>query len=148
MNKLGFYSKNDDVQTPKDFYESLNETYHFDFDPCPFKSDWDGLALLDWGKSNFVNPPFSKNKHFLKKAVEEMQKGNMSIFLLPIRSNSKYWQELVFPFATDFFFLKGMNFIGYEREMPVSLCLVEFDPKKEPKFTSGNCGDLQRCFWN
>jgi len=147
MQKLGFYSKNDDVETPEDFYEALNHNYEFDFDPCPFKCEWDGL-VRDWGKSNYVNPPFSKIRAFLKKGVEELKKGNKSVFLLPIRSNSKYWQELVFPYATDFFFLKGMNFKGYTREMPVSLCLVEFDPERTPRFWQGDCGDLHRCFWN
>lgn len=33
----------DNWATPKDFYESLDREFHFDFDPCPFMHDmsWD-----------------------------------------------------------------------------------------------------------
>jgi len=139
MNKLGFYLKNDHVRTPRDFYDSLDSVHHFDFDPCPYQSALDGL-MVPWGKSNFVNPPYSMIKKFLQKGVSEMKEGRKSIFLIPIRSNSNYWQQLVLPFCTDFRFLKGMNFEGYTREMPVPLCLVTFDPEMEPVFRPGIIG--------
>ena len=34
----------DDWKTPDWFYDKLNEKYHFDFDPCPYQADFDGLA--------------------------------------------------------------------------------------------------------
>ena len=34
----------DDWKTPDWLYNELNEEYHFDFDPCPYQSDFDGLA--------------------------------------------------------------------------------------------------------
>jgi hypothetical protein len=39
----------DDWATPKYFYDPLNEEFHFDFDPCPLRSTFDGL-LIDWGE--------------------------------------------------------------------------------------------------
>jgi hypothetical protein len=47
--------------TPKDFYNKLDKEFHFDFDPCPLNHDlnlWDGLKI-EWGKCNFINPPYS-----------------------------------------------------------------------------------------
>lgn len=38
----------DDWATPKDFYNKLDSVYHFDFDPCPYQSDFDGLQM-EWG---------------------------------------------------------------------------------------------------
>ena len=38
----------DDWKTPDWFYNQLNKTYHFDFDPCPYQSDFDGLKVA-WG---------------------------------------------------------------------------------------------------
>ena len=40
----------DDWKTPDDFYDRLNEQYHFDFDPCPYQSEFDGLDnTCVWG---------------------------------------------------------------------------------------------------
>ena len=61
---------NDDWKTPQDLYNSLDKEFHFDFDPCPFKHDitlWNGLEI-DWGKINFVNPPYSRK---LKEDLSE-----------------------------------------------------------------------------
>ncbi len=41
----------DNWETPKEFYERLNEEFHFDFDPCPINHDlskFDGLKI-EWG---------------------------------------------------------------------------------------------------
>jgi hypothetical protein len=53
----------DNWETPKYFYEELDKEFHFDFDPCPLNEgdiapDKDGL-LIEWGQSNFINPPYS-----------------------------------------------------------------------------------------
>ena len=42
----------DNWSTPKDFYDTLNKEFNFDFDPCPLNletvtSDNDGLFLAD-----------------------------------------------------------------------------------------------------
>lgn len=130
----------DDFKTPTKFYQDLNKKYDFDFDPCPFQSDFDGI-LKEWGERNFVNPPFSNIVSFFEKAVEEMKKGKLSVFLVPIRSNSNYWRDLVFPNATDFTFVKGISFEPHTRCIPIPLCLIEFDPKKNVYFESSKIGD-------
>jgi hypothetical protein len=40
----------DDWATPPEFYNKLNDEFHFDFDPCPFQHDmsWDWTEI-DWG---------------------------------------------------------------------------------------------------
>jgi hypothetical protein len=45
--------------TPKPLYDELDSEFHFDFDPCPLKADFDGLSM-PWGKSNFINPPYNR----------------------------------------------------------------------------------------
>ena len=72
---------------PPELYEKWDNEFHFDFDPCPYvpnKEDViDGIDL-EWGKVNWVNPPFRKddavNGHgptaFVRKAIEEKKKGN------------------------------------------------------------------------
>lgn len=80
--------------TPPDLYQSLNAEFQFDFDPCPHPKpdDFDGLTC-DWGKSNYVNPPFGSILHqgrkkgptaWVRKAIQEHQKGKRVVFVYPL----------------------------------------------------------------
>ena len=66
----------------------------FDFDPCPCPkpAGFDGLTC-EWGKRNWVNPPFGSIMHngkkkgptaWMRKAVEEQKKGKLSVVVYPI----------------------------------------------------------------
>lgn len=139
--KLFFYSKNDQIETEKEFKKALEDEYKFDFDPCPLvRPEWDGLKV-DWGKCNWVNPPFSNIDKWVRKALDERKKGNTTIMLMPCRPNSNYWHELVFPNASKMFFFNKIRFEGYKRHIPVPLVLIEFKPEEETAFkkeTKGN----------
>ena len=71
---------NNDWKTPEDLYKRLNKKYNFDFDPCPLNADFDGLKI-EWGRSNFVNPPYSQKlkELFILKGIEESKKGKVKI---------------------------------------------------------------------
>ena len=79
--------------TPPELLSRLNEEFHFDFDPCPYPFKEDGIPI-PWGKSNWVNPPFSMkdaiNGHgptaFAKKAIEEQKQGKSSVLIFPVQS--------------------------------------------------------------
>lgn len=80
--------------TPPKLYKRFNDIYHFDFDPCPYPKpvDFDGLTV-DWGNSNWVNPPFGsiigadgKKKGptaWARKAIEENKKGKNVVLVYP-----------------------------------------------------------------
>jgi len=80
--------------TPPDLYATLDAEFHFDFDPCPFPKDpdFDGLTC-EWGKSNYVNPPFGSIIHagkkkgptaWVRKAIEENKKGKSVVLVYPV----------------------------------------------------------------
>jgi hypothetical protein len=80
--------------TPPDLYSALDTEFHFDFDPCPFPLPvgFDGLTC-EWGKSNYVNPPFGSIIHqgkkkgptaWVRKSIEEQQKGNLVVLVYPL----------------------------------------------------------------
>ena len=79
--------------TPPDLYRELDAEFQFDYDPCPYPVPKGFNSLVrDWGRSNFVNPPFRKEDvigsggptAFVRKAIAEQQEGKTSVLLLPI----------------------------------------------------------------
>lgn len=126
---LGFSQrKNDSVGTPSYLYDYLHQKYSFDFDPCPLDSKED-LLNKDWGKTTYVNPPYSRVRDWVKRGVEwcREEDGRTVVFLIPYRGHSKYWREWVFPYAKNIKCLtKQIVFDGYQANFPVPLTIVVF----------------------
>lgn len=81
--------------TPPDLYQKLDSEFHFDFDPCPYPrpDNYDSLGI-EWGKVNYVNPPFRPDDGvngkgptaFVRKAIEEHKKGKTVVLTIPTQS--------------------------------------------------------------
>lgn len=104
-------NNDDNYATPPEFYEELNKRFNFDFDPCPYNEGMivnDGLKI-EWGKSNFVNPPYSQKlkEAFVVKGIEESKKGKICVFLIPVSTSTKLFHEWIKPNATEIIFVKG-----------------------------------------
>jgi hypothetical protein len=81
--------------TPPDLMADLEAEFGpFDFDPCPhpLPDGFDGLTC-EWGKRNYVNPPFGSIMHegkkkgptaWARKAIIEWQKGKLVVLVYPI----------------------------------------------------------------
>lgn len=97
----------DNWATPKELYDLLDAEFHFDFDPCPLNSTVDGLSI-PWGKSNFINPPYSRKlkELFIKKAVEVSHGGAVCVLLLPVSTSTKIFHDLIYGKA-EIRFLRG-----------------------------------------
>ena len=102
----------DQWATPKKFYDELNKEFNFDFDPCPLCNEItpenDGL-LLNWGGSNFVNPPYSRKlkEAFILKAIAESKQGKICVMLLPVSTSTKIFHDHILPNAKEIRFVKG-----------------------------------------
>jgi site-specific DNA-methyltransferase (adenine-specific) len=96
-----------DWATPKSLYAELDKEFRFDFDPCPLEGFTDGRATLfcSWhGKRVFCNPPYGPEiPRFLVRATE----AEVAVFLLPARTDTKWFHELVLPKAREIRFIKG-----------------------------------------
>ena len=105
--------EHDNWATPKEVYDKLDAEFHFDFDPCPLFSKEDGL-LIEWGKSNFVNPPYSRKlkEGFIRRAYEESKKGNLSVMLLPVSTSTKIFHDIIYPNAEIRFWKGRINFLA------------------------------------
>lgn len=77
--------------TPPEVAARLDDEFDFDFDPCPYpRPEGYNSLTVPWGKRNYVNPPFlnSDAPHggpaaFVRKGIQEQQRGNTSVFILP-----------------------------------------------------------------
>ena len=80
--------------TPPDLLAQLQLEFDFDFDPAPYPlpPGFDGLTC-EWGKSNYVNPPFGSIMHqgkkkgptaWVRKAIAEQAKGKRVVLVYPV----------------------------------------------------------------
>jgi hypothetical protein len=104
----------DHWETPEWLYKELDAEFHFEFDPCPLRADFDGLAI-EWKRSNFVNPPYNRKDkpRFIQKAYEEWKKGKTTVLLIPAAVSTKQFHELILPNAEVRFPKGRIAFKGY-----------------------------------
>jgi hypothetical protein len=106
--------------TPPDVYAALDKQFHFDFDPCPhpLPQDFDGLTC-EWGKSNYVNPPFGSIMHkgkrkgataWARKAIAESQKGKTVVMVYPIDK----WVLMILEAGAEVRNLKDVRWLATE----------------------------------
>lgn len=123
----------DNYATPKRFYNKINDLYNFTFDPVPYKHDmsWNGLDV-EWKGNIYCNPPYSNIEPFIIKGINEIKIGNSNLiaYLIPVRSDTKYWHELIMKFASEIIFIKGrLNFNESKSPAPFPCVLVIFDKR-------------------
>jgi len=100
-------SKTCNWHTPKALYEDLDSEFHFTDDPCPEG----GMFGLDrtWGLSVFCNPPYGRGvDRWISKGIAEARSGSIVVvFLLPARTDTRWFHDLILPNASDIRFLQG-----------------------------------------
>jgi len=121
-----FSSLTDEWKTPDSIYKKLNAEFNFNFDPCPLGGEIDGLSI-EWGKSTFVNPPYSKLKLWCKKAYEESLKRKIVVMLIPSRTDTIAWHEYCMK-AKEIRFIKGrLKFGDSKNSAPFPSAIIVFD---------------------
>ena len=109
INKGLFTSNTDLWATPQEFFDRLNEEFHFTLDPCAndenhkcptyFTKEQDGLKQ-DWGGHTvFCNPPYGAKETGLwtKKCYEEAQKpGTVVVLLIPARTDRASFHDYIY----------------------------------------------------
>lgn len=131
MNNILFSKQSDNWKTPSIIYDWFMDDGYFD--PCPINSNFDGLKI-EWKQKNFVNPPYSKIKDFVNKAIEEFVKGKDVILLIPARTDTKYFRKLV-DFGVKIYFKTGRLHFNDSNSAPFPSCYIELTGKQT------------KCFW-
>ena len=114
--------------TPATFYAALDKEFHFDFDPCPLGGNQDGRATLfvKWaGKRVFCNPPYGPEiPKFMARAFE----ADLAVFLVPARTDTKWFHDLVLPSAKEIRFIRGrLRFGDGKNPAPFPSMVVIFE---------------------
>jgi|TARA_S200002703_G_C3645192_1_gene198065 hypothetical protein len=110
--------------TPPEVYTPLDQEFNFDFDPCPYPlpEGFDGLTC-EWGKSNYVNPPFGSIIHegkkkgptaWARKAMAEADKGKDVVLLYPIDK----WILMLLEYGVEVRNLKDIKWLATEDNSP------------------------------
>lgn len=105
-SRVVFSSASDEWATPQTVYDALNREFSFTFDPCPLNGTEDGRATLlcEWrGKRVFCNPPYSD----IRKFLERWHEPELAVYLIPARVDTRWFHELVLPFASEIRFIRG-----------------------------------------
>lgn len=126
--KVLFSSASDRWATPREVYDRLNAEFGFNFDPCPLDGQTDALSGLfsEWrGKRVFCNPPYGPEiGKFLARASET----EVAVFLIPARTDTRWFHDLVLPKAKEIRFIRGrLKFGDSKNSAPFPSMVVVFE---------------------
>lgn len=137
----------DERATPPELFKLLDYEFHFTCDvaawsdnkKCEKYYDFtiDGLKQ-DWSKDvNFLNPPFSAIKQWLRKARAEAEKGALTVVILPNDSSTQWFHEFIWDKAKRefrvpvFFPDKRYKFGTYSNASKFAVLIAIFGKKDE-----------------
>lgn len=135
---LMFSSATDEWATPLDFYNTLNNEFNFNLDPCAtddnhkcakYFTKADNGLLQSWGGYKvFCNPPYGRAiGAWVEKAYNEAQKKDtLIVMLLPARVDTKWFHNFIYHKA-EIRFIKGrLKFGGCKNAAPFPSMVVIF----------------------
>lgn len=151
MNLGLFSSKTDEWETPKGFFDQINDEFNFDIDLCATlenakcprfitKADdfitccpweWDKPDYSGKHKIGWMNPPYGRKiSEFMRKAYECYFVGGMTVVcLVPARTDTSWWHDYVQDRA-EVRFIKGrLKFGDSKNSAPFPSALVIYNPK-------------------
>jgi phage N-6-adenine-methyltransferase len=94
-----------------------------------YTRDQDGLRQR-WSRSNWMNPPYGKNiALWITKAYSEAKKGNLTVALLPARTDTRWFHQYIYRRHRTKFIKGRLKFGGSENPAPFPSMIVIFKPK-------------------
>ena len=129
INRGLFTTLRGDWKTPRSLYQALDAEFHFDYDPCPVNPKINGLES-EWGNVNFVNPPYGREiTRWIQKGYQESLKKKTVVFLLPSRTDTRWWHDYIME-ADEIRFIRGrLKFGDQKGSAPFPSAIVIFRPR-------------------
>ena len=132
-------SKSVEYSTPLKIVEPLINEFDITTDVCASELNhklpkyWnkeDNALTKEWVGNCWMNPPFSRDlRHWVKKAHNEaLKNGGTKVCLIPVRSNTKWWADIIND--AEIRFINGeVNFNDEPRGLWLPMCIVIFGEK-------------------
>lgn len=142
-----FTSKKVEYSTPLSLFLPLKQEFNLQLDVCAdetnFKCDTyftvqDDALKKDWTGNCWMNPPFTKDLNkWVRKARQDADKfGGTKVCLVPVRSNTKWWGEIIKD-AEVRFIIGEVNFNDEPRGLWLPMCILIFgEQAKKGTFTT------------
>jgi len=133
FNKGLLTSNKDDYSTPIDFFEELDEEFHFTLDACAtpdnakcahFFTEADNGLEQEWAGVVFCNPPYGKEiTAWIEKAfLSSITEGTTVVMLLPSRTDTAWWHDLCS--QGEIRFIRGrLSFNGNKAPFPSAIVI-------------------------
>lgn len=140
--EIMFSSKTEMWSTPQDFFDKLNDEFHFTLDVCAisenakceryFTPEQDGLSQK-WDGTVWCNPPYCRQTgRWVKKAYEESKNnGNTVVMLLPSRTDVSWFHDYILGKAEIRFIRGRLKFGGSKNYAPFPSMVVIFGIDKK-----------------
>lgn len=148
LSKALFSSTKEDWATPQDFFDKLNEEFHFDLDPCAdaenakckeyFTKEENGL-LKDWGgvASSAIHHTAEKQRANGSGSVTKKRRSpeRLSLHLFRRALTQGFFHDYIYHKA-EIRFIKGrLKFGGCKDAAPFPSMVVIFGKEKEHEET-------------
>ena len=128
-----FSSKSEMWETPQWLFDMYNEIYHFTLDVCAtaenakcenyFTPEQDGLKQK-WTGICWCNPPYGRGiDEWIRKAIDS---SALTVMLLPARTDTKWFHDLVLPNAKIEFIRGRVKFGGSVNNAPFPSMIAIF----------------------
>lgn len=140
LTKNRFDSSTVERETPQWLFDKLDVEFDFTLDPCAtsenakcekfYTSEQDGLKQ-DWSNEVvYVNPPYGREvPKWLGKGIQECNNDTTSVYLIPARTNTHWFHDLVIEQAHELRFIRGRPKFGdMKHGLPFPLVIVVYYP--------------------
>jgi site-specific DNA-methyltransferase (adenine-specific) len=139
VSKALFSSNKKNWGTPLPFFKRYDDEFHFTLDAAAseenklcdrFYSESQDSLLQPWTGRVWCNPPYGRDLfRWVDKACKEtlyFERCTLSCLLLPARTDTKWFHEIVIPHG-EFEFIKGrIKFVGAKHVAPFPSMIVVF----------------------
>lgn len=134
-----FSSASCEWATPQNFFDKLNEEFHFTLDPCAddsnhkcekyFTKEQDGLKQGWSGERVFCNPPYGREiGKWVEKCFDEVYRGKcrVAVMLIPARTDTKWFHKYIYHKSEVRFVSGRLKFGDGKQSAPFPSMVVVF----------------------
>jgi len=139
INAALYSSASEEWATPQSLFDQLSAEFgRFLLDVCAtpqnakcgrfFTRHADGLSH-PWTRRNWMNPPYGRTiANWVQKADDEAHKGNLTVALLPSRTDTRWFQDHIYRYYEVRFLRGRLKFNDGDMPAPFPSMVVVFSP--------------------